>query len=338
MRVLQQHHKLKCATMKETSFKGPPSLPTMKADDAGSSASHGSNASRTPSIFINPFDVEKDQLIRQLFELPVRVAAVVQSHRNHMSNGSGDEIGSPFSILTTRSTARETAEIRESALIKKNEDVDSTRSMFQERSECALKTRQEDTRGPTTYGRRKRRRIDQPGAAPPSLEYTSTTSADGTLGNARTSQDKLVSVNDEVLSSTSESKEDENLVENCMVLTQKQGSSASSQTARDRWPVAGQDKVVPVVPVSTINVRPRDSARFIITAIRTLRHTRHGDMQKLFEVLSVSDLPVEKCSFLEELVQQAHHYKKEAVAKELAKYRSEVCQVPLTSMGDCEEG
>ncbi|KAJ7546485.1 hypothetical protein O6H91_08G041500 [Diphasiastrum complanatum] len=62
-------------------------------------------------------------------------------------------------------------------------------------------------------------------------------------------------------------------------------------------------------------------AEFIKITLRVLRYTKDGHTQKLFDILSVPDFPVDKASFVEQLIHQAHLYKKVAVAKDLRAYQ-----------------
>ncbi|KAH7442612.1 hypothetical protein KP509_03G096300 [Ceratopteris richardii] len=87
----------------------------------------------------------------------------------------------------------------------------------------------------------------------------------------------------------------------------------------------------------TSSSKQHDAADFIIEVIRTLRHTKNDNTEKLFELLSVPDFPVDKCRLLEDLIQQAYHYNKDIVAKQLAKYRSEILQGVSTANNEMKE-
>lgn len=363
-------------------------LHTLGAVNSSSSGSHGCNSLKTDSIFKNPFDVAKNELIRQLINLPVRVATAVQSRKNYLISTGISKIESPYSILAAKMAAREEAEARHSLPVEKMgdfnetllkqqtprnpfiEDVDRSKQqkpMFgnpfrQERSEGAEETWQDGMSGPLARGRKKRRRIELLGASPPSSGYISEGSLDGYLGNEMTPPHKIVHELDAVTKETHtsslasvndiqsrkgrpldacdvsgndinllpavEGKENEQVIEEGPVNKHQQDSgSASSHDAMETMSLTGQSNTVAISLPMKINNDPHDVAEFLLTVIRTLRHTRPGNTQKLFEILSIPDFPVKKCSFVEELIQQAYRYNKGAVAKELSHYHSEICNV-----------
>ncbi|BBM97065.1 hypothetical protein MPTK1_1g02770 [Marchantia polymorpha subsp. ruderalis] len=63
---------------------------------------------------------------------------------------------------------------------------------------------------------------------------------------------------------------------------------------------------------------------FLLTIVRALRYSKPSNTQKLFELLSSPDFPVDKTNFLEQLIVQAEKYNKIAVAKELVDYRNQL--------------
>ncbi|KAL2652907.1 hypothetical protein R1flu_021035 [Riccia fluitans] len=82
-------------------------------------------------------------------------------------------------------------------------------------------------------------------------------------------------------------------------------------------------RVVYITPLGT--EKDRDEViNFLLNIVKALRYCKPSNTQKLFELLSSPDFPVDKSNFLEQLILQAERYNKVAVAKELVDYRNQL--------------
>ncbi|CAM6103367.1 unnamed protein product [Calypogeia fissa] len=157
------------------------------------------------ALFRNPFDVSRDQLLRQLQYLPIRVAVAMDArHNRRMERDSGKGKSSAISILAARIAAKEEDEARHSLPIEKMGDFNEAlmkqqpprnpfideqdrskqqRTMFgnpyrQEKNDGADEAWLEGTGGPLFRGRKRRRRSESPGVSNSSLS-SSGSAADG---------------------------------------------------------------------------------------------------------------------------------------------------------------
>lgn len=372
--------------------------------------SHGSNGAKSDIIFKNPFDVPKDQLIRQLISLPVRVTSVLQTRRTHTMDKGTRKFKSPVNLIAAKLIAKEEEEWKHSlpvekmgdfneALLKQQpprnpfiEDLDRNkqqRPMFgnpfrQERSDGADETWQEGLSGPLSRGRKKRRAevlgvpssspgytlegsldsipaneaapltkilMDSPGIGEnllvfgmmshniKSMEKNNETaevqSSNSPIHEAQSQKERGSHVCDENVDdvrmpSAVEAIDKERLkIERFLGENMGEGTKISVNHVEDTL-LTKQRKVAITMTLGP-KKDPHDIAGFIIAVFRTLRHTKQGNTQKLFEILSVPDFPVDKCSFLEQLIQQAYRYNKRTVAEELSEYRSQMlCKVAST--------
>ncbi|KAL3684707.1 hypothetical protein R1sor_002729 [Riccia sorocarpa] len=82
-------------------------------------------------------------------------------------------------------------------------------------------------------------------------------------------------------------------------------------------------RVVYITPLGT--EKDRDEViSFLLNIVKALRYSKPSNTQKLFELLSSPDFPVDKSNFLEQLILQAERYNKVSVAKELVDYRNQL--------------
>eukprot|EP00249_Psilotum_nudum_P012668 c23911_g1_i1 orf=77-2851(+) len=355
---------------------------------------------RNASVFKNPFDTPKEQLLRQLIQLPIYIASAFDAHRSERTEKGSKQSKSALSCIAACIAAAEEDEARHSLPIEKMGDFNEAllkqqpprnpfadesdrnkqlRSMFgnpyrQEKNDGADEAWQEGTTRLLSRGRKRRRRSESIGASPSSMsslgsssegsvdtvsanEQTSMTDspADSLGGSGETMRlgmnvqgSKLNDKGNETMSregldSTTTSddfitgkekgseivqvcveEKDHRKLEGGIALSHQEENTISvtgieniEHTSQSGW-----KKLVYVTPP----VGKKDQhevASFILTAIKILRHTRPGNTEKLFEMLSCPDFPVDKFNFLEQLIEQAHCYNKGNVAKELSEYRNQ---------------
>ncbi|KAI5073655.1 hypothetical protein GOP47_0011668 [Adiantum capillus-veneris] len=281
---------------------------TKNVERTGNLAEMGSvgrgDASRTASIYKNPFEVPKDQLIRQLFEFPARIAAFIQSQKSD-GNGAIEVMESPFVVLAAKLKAKDEMEAR-NLVSGESQKSDGNGAIEVMESPCVLAAKLK---------------------ARDEMEARNLVSGEMNCSielcvEQQPIRDALSEGADWSRSTMQEKNE-------CALEARKAPTSGVITYSRRKRKVVDQsgvsgggrmaraEEVVAIFPALISSLNHHDVANFIIEVIRTLRHTRHGNTEKLFELLSIEHFPVDKCRFLEELIQQAYCYNKDAVAKQL---------------------
>ncbi|CAM6046684.1 unnamed protein product [Sphagnum compactum] len=380
----------------------PPTL-GMVGPEVAATSSVSTGIMKDIGLFKNPFDVPRDQLLRQLQYLPIRVALAADArHQNRRNDREGGKIlNSSISNLAAHLVAKEEEEARHSLPIEKMGDFNDAllkqqppRNPFaeepdrskQQRTMFGNPYRQEKSDGnadeawlegtsPLLRGRKRRRRLPPDSASGPALSSSSSSTSDSTIDvsstevtspakpgrdigitDAKAPDASLPPLSDHskpieqrpfVLGAESaEEKFNPKHLKSGLNAERPNEPSEKFLGSTDKVEAAANDAVVTnnietmivehsgrkrrIVVVTPLGSHQEQShvVAFLLSVIKALKYSKPSNTQKLFELLSVPDFPVDKSNFLEQLILQAQRYNKVAVAKELVEYREKLitCQ------------
>ncbi|XP_002985247.2 integrator complex subunit 6 homolog [Selaginella moellendorffii] len=289
------------------------------------------------AVFKNAFDVPRNELFSQLKYLPMRVALAMDARSKNEKAPGNTGSHSALGNLAARMVAMEEEEARHSLPIEKMGDFSDAlwkqqpprnpfadeqertkqqRSLFgnpyrQEKHDAADEAWFEGSGGAQLRGRKRRRRPESPGlsgSASTSSASSGECSSDASGGEVNSpakSPKELSDVRDDPDEAGSSSPE------------------AAILSVPHRNPEGGNHEESAAQSEKRRKLLG-DASDFVLAALRTLRHAKTNNTHKLFELLSTPDIPVDKASFLEQLIHQARCYKKGGVAAELTDYRTKL--------------
>lgn len=243
-------------------------------------------------IFRNPFDIPRDELIRNLIYLPVRVATALENRCAQATGQRMRKMKTPLiSILESRIASTQ-KELQESAPTKKAEESDYNRrsrgmlagSYCQGNNDCVDEVCVEGEIGPISHQERHKRHLESSvgGLAAEELKERSDGVTDGSNKRKRV---------------------EEKFRENHCKSTLSEDNSSP--------------RVTP--PVTRMETKKQTD--FFISTIRVLRNVKSNQSKELFDILSSPNLPVKKAHLVEQLIWMAQEYNKKTLAEELMKYQ-----------------
>ncbi|MCO5602378.1 hypothetical protein L7F22_056509 [Adiantum nelumboides] len=245
--------------------------------------------------------IEGISLLWQLFEFPARIAAFVVQSQKDDGNRAREIMESPFVVLAAKLTARDEMKSPIEPPVKQQRSI-ATRDEMEARYLVS-----------NVFNEKMNGSIERCVKQQP-VENLLCKDADWSTSTVQETTDRTL-------------KKRKVPVSGLITYSRRKRKAVDQSGAFGDVRMAGAEEVVaPTAPAVTFQSNQHDAASLIFEVIRMLRHTSDGNTEKLFELLSLEQFPLDKCRFLEELIRQAYCYNKDEVAQQLTQYRSRICQ------------